>query len=155
MRRSLLPLLLSLLPMLVCGYADAALGGAPSHFGATPARLTARSLAAATAGTPAAWTVSTTTLDSGTVVREYVNPAGAVFAVSWNGPFLPDLRTLLGQHFATMTGAAAQRPKAGHSQLAVERPDVVIISNGHMRAFSGRAWIPGELPAGFSPDNIE
>ncbi len=153
MRRSLLPLLLSLLPLLACSYAYAALGGAPSHFGATPARLAARSLAAA--GAPAAWTVSTSTLDSGTVVREYVNPAGAVFAVSWNGPFLPDLRTLLGQHFGTMTGAAAQRPKAGHSQLAVERPDVVIISNGHMRAFSGRAWIPGELPPGFSPDNIE
>ncbi|MBA5686350.1 DUF2844 domain-containing protein [Rugamonas apoptosis] len=155
MRRSLLPLLLSLLPLLACGYAYAALGGAPSHFGATSPRLTARSLAAAAAATPAAWTVSTSTLDSGTVVREYVNPAGAVFAVSWNGPFLPDLRALLGQHFGTMTGAAAQRPKAGHSQLAVERPDVVIVSNGHMRAFSGRAWIPGELPAGFSPDNIE
>lgn len=154
MRPILIPFLLSLL--LARGGAYAALGAAPSQFGGAPARQ-ARSLAAIgnTASAVASYTVSTSTLDNGTVVREYANAAGTVFAVSWNGPFLPDLRALLGEHFATMTGAAAQRPKAGHSQLAVDRPDVVIVSSGHMRAFSGRAWIPAGLPAGFSSADIE
>jgi hypothetical protein len=68
---------------------------------------------------------------------------------------LPDLRTLLGDKFAVMTSSAGKRPKAGHSQLAVNQSDVVIVSSGHMRAFSGHAWIPGALPAGFDTNAIE
>lgn len=153
MRRALL--LMLLLPLLQGALAYAALGAAPSNFGTTPLRQGARSLAAAGADSDAAYTVSQSTLDSGTVVREYVNTQGKVFAVSWNGPALPDLRTLLGDKFAVLTGAAAQRPKAGHSQLALERPDVVIVSGGHMRAYAGHAWIPGALPAGFDTSVIE
>jgi len=158
MRRALLSLLLlSLLQTAVVSAAYASLGGAPSQFGGTaPLRQAARSLAAAdTTGAAANYTVSQSTLDTGTVVREYVDTAGVVFAVSWNGPLLPDLRTLLGDHFTTMSSEAAKHPKAGHSQLAIDRPDVVIVSNGHMRSFSGRAWIPSALPAGFSTDSIE
>lgn len=155
MRRALLSLLLlALLQSAVVSAAYASLGGKPSQFSTTQVRQGARSLAAANAAT-ANYTVTETTLDSGTVVREYADTAGLVFAVSWNGPFLPDLRALLGEHFATMNTAAAQRPKAGHSQLAVDTQDVVIVSNGHMRAFSGKAWIPSALPAGFSTDSIE
>ena len=153
MRRALL--LMLLLPLLQGALAHAALGTAPSNFGTTPLRQGARSLAAAGADSTAVYTVSQSTLDSGTVVREYVNSDGTVFAVSWSGPALPDLRTLLGDKFAVLTGAAAQRPKAGHSQLALERPDVVIVSGGHMRAYAGHAWIPGALPAGFDTSVIE
>lgn len=153
MRRALFAMLF--LPLLQCAVAYASLGGSPSNFGATPLlKQGARSLAAA--GTSSdSYTVSQSTLDSGTVVREYSDAAGVVFAVSWNGPFLPDLRTLLGQHFATLRSEAGATPKAGHSQLAIDRPDVVIVSNGHMRAFSGKAWLPDALPAGFSTDSIE
>ena len=100
--------------------------------------------------------MSETTLDSGTVVREYVGSSdGTVFAVSWSGAFMPDLRTLLGSHFATLTSAAAARPTAGHSQLSIKDSDVVIVSGGHMRAYAGRAWIISALPAGVSTDEIE
>jgi hypothetical protein len=78
-----------------------------------------------------------------------------VFAVSWTGPTLPDLRTLLGDKFTVMTSNAAKRPKAGHSQLAVDQSDVVIVSSGHMRAYAGQAWIPSALPAGFDTTTIE
>jgi hypothetical protein len=155
MRRAIL--LMLCLPLIQGALAYAALGGAPSDFGnATPIRQTARSLAAVGAdNAPAVYTVSQSTLDSGTVVREYADPAGKVFAVSWSGPALPDLRTLLGEKFAVMSSAAAKRPKAGHSQLAIEQSDVVIVSNGHMRSFTGHAWIPSAVPAGFDTTTIE
>ena len=135
--------------------AYAALGAAPSNFGATqPARLSAHRLEAASSAAASNYTVNETTLDSGTVVREYVAASGAVFAVSWNGPAIPDLRTLLGAHFDTMVRQAAKRPHAGHSQFTLNQSDVVIESGGHMRAYVGRAWIPDQLPAGFASADI-
>lgn len=153
MRRALL--LMLVLSLLQGALAYAALGSSPSDFGTTPLRQGGRSLAAASSDTAAVYTVSQSTLDSGTVVREYSNTQGIVFAVSWNGPTLPDLRTLLGDKFAVMTSSAGKRPKAGHSQLAVNQSDLVIVSSGHMRAFAGHAWIPGALPAGFDTNVIE
>jgi hypothetical protein len=138
--------------------AYAALGGSPSDFGAVPttsARRLAASTANATAAADAVYTVSQSTLDSGTVVREYSDTAGKVFAVSWTGPTLPDLRTLLGDKFAVMTGSAGKRAKAGHSQLSLEQSDLVLVSNGHMRSFAGHAWIPSALPAGFDTASID
>jgi len=149
--------LMLFLTLLQGALAYAALGGSPSDFGGAP--VTARRLAAtgadATAATDAVYTVSQSTLDSGTVVREYSDTAGKVFAVSWRGPVLPDLRALLGDKFAVMTAAAGQRARAGHSQLALEQSDVVLVSNGHMRSFAGHAWIPRALPAGFDTNAIE
>ncbi len=137
--------------------AVAALGGAPSDFGGTPVRA-ARSLAQASAGNNTAnavYTVSQSTLDSGTIVREYTDAAGKVFAVSWSGPTLPDLRTLLGTKFRALTDATGRRTQAGHSQLALNQSDVVIVSNGHMRSFAGHAFIPSAVPAGFDTNTIE
>lgn len=135
--------------------AVAALGSAPSDFGGTPVRA-ARSLAAAGNNTATAvYTVSQSTLDSGTIVREYTDASGKVFAVSWTGPTLPDLRTLLGSKFTALTDATGRRTQAGHSQLALNQSDVVIVSNGHMRSFAGHAFIPSAVPAGFDTTTIE
>lgn len=157
MRRALT--LMLFLSMLQGALAWAALGSTPSEFGGTTTqtRLAARSLAATSTSstTAAVYTISQSTLDSGTVVREYTDASGVVFAVSWTGPTLPDLRTLLGDKFSVMTSNAAKRPKAGHSQLAVNQSDVVIVSSGHMRAYAGQAWIPSALPAGFDTTTIE
>lgn len=147
--------LMVFLSLLQGALAWAALGSSPSNFGSTTTVSKARSLAATTTAGTAVYTVSQSTLDSGTVVREYVDANGVVFAVSWNGPTLPDLRTLLGDKFTVMTANAAKRPKAGHSQLAVEQSDLVVVSNGHMRAYAGHAWIPSALPAGFDTTTIE
>lgn len=134
----------------------ASLGKAPSDFGGVAARQ-AKSLAAtgATSTATATYNVNTTTLASGTVVREYVATSGVVFAVSWTGPFLPDLRTLLGDQFTTLTTASARHAKAGHNRVNVAGSDVTIESGGHMRAYKGRAWINSLLPAGFDTDGIE
>ncbi|MQQ99537.1 DUF2844 domain-containing protein [Glaciimonas soli] len=110
---------------------------------------------AATTAAPANYTVLNST-QNGTQVHQYVNQSGIVFAVSWKGPFLPDLKQLLGeQYFATLTTESLKTPKAGHPQTSVNHPDVVIFSGGHPRAFEGRAWIPSALPAGFDPAGIQ
>src|SRR5579859_1107456 len=36
---------------------------------------------------------------SGSIVREYLTPEGRVFAVTWHGARLPDMRRLLGDYF--------------------------------------------------------
>jgi len=142
----------------------ASLGRAPSAFAGTNTVHQARALAAAngtgstsgsSSGSSANYSVSTTTLAGGTTVREYAGADGVVFAVTWNGPFLPDLRELLGQHFATLKNESARQPKAGRGQVRVAQPDVTIESGGHMRAYAGRAWINSRLPAGFDTDTLE
>jgi hypothetical protein len=137
----------------------ASLGRAPSAFAGTTTVHQARALAASGTGgstsASASYSVDTTTLANGTTVREYVGASGIVFAVAWSGPFLPDLRELLGQHFTTLTSASARQPKAGHHRVSVATTDVTIESTGHMRAYAGRAWVTRLLPAGFDTDTIE
>lgn len=85
------------------------------------------------------------TLPSGTVVREYVAPNGMVFGVAWEGPTLPDMKTLLGAAFDPFVAANATRPA---TPLAVSNSDLVIFSSGHLRAFAGHAYLPQAMPAG-------
>jgi hypothetical protein len=89
------------------------------------------------------------TLESGTVVREFTDASGIVFAVAWQGPFKPNLQVLLGSHFSRLV-AAGKQPHRDHRRLAVRDTDLVIESNGRMRAFNGVAYLPSRVPAGFS-----
>jgi hypothetical protein len=88
-------------------------------------------------------------LPSGTVVREFVGSDGKVFAVAWNGPTMPNLRQTLGQYFDNFVGAA-QAKHGDHHHLQIQQSDLVVQSGGHMRAFSGRAYLPQAVPAGVS-----
>ncbi len=103
---------------------------------------------------PQGYTVHEIQTPMNTLVREYVSPSGKVFAVSWRGPVLPDLQQTLGSYYQSYQ-AAAQAPHAGHRHLSVERADIVIHSNGHMRAFSGFAYIPALLPTNLNPSDIQ
>jgi hypothetical protein len=121
--------------------------------GSTPANLGGRVLAGVAGRAP--YTEIENKLESGTVVHEYVDANGTVFAVSWSGPFLPDLKEILDSHFDAMAAHAGKAAKAGRSQLELRRSDLVIVWGGHMGAFEGRAWLPPKLPAGFSPSDIK
>jgi hypothetical protein len=99
------------------------------------------------------YTVHEIQTPSGTAVREYVSSAGTVFAVAWQGPVIPDLRQALGIYFDRYTEAAKGK-HAGHRHLAIREPDLVVQSNGHMRAFSGRAYLPQLLPQGVTVEEI-
>lgn len=90
----------------------------------------------------------------GTRVREYLSADGKVFAVSWRGPFMPNLRQLLGAYYERYTHSVSGPHPGGHRHLVVEQPGLVVQSNGRMRAYFGRAWDPGLLPPNFSTDDI-
>lgn len=92
---------------------------------------------------------------TGHVIREYVSPSGTVFGVSWQGPSKPDLRQLLGTHFAEFIQASEQMQRHGHGPLVIQLPNLVVVSGGHMRAFSGKAYLPQILPVGIAADDIE
>jgi hypothetical protein len=92
-------------------------------------------------------------LPSGTVVTEYLNGSGSVFAVSWHGPSLPNLHQILGKYFANYQ-TAALKPVVRHRLVRFDSPDLVIESSGKMRAFVGRAWVPALLPSGVTAADI-
>jgi len=93
-------------------------------------------------------------LPSTTIVTEYLTSTGVVFAVSWHGPFLPDLHQVLGNYFANYQSAARQ-PVVRRRLVRLSSPDIVIESSGRMRAFTGRAWVPALLPTGVTAADIQ
>ncbi|HEY0767140.1 MAG TPA: DUF2844 domain-containing protein [Steroidobacteraceae bacterium] len=133
----------------VAAPAFAALGGDGTSVQADLAKLKGGLRLTSTA----AFTVHEITTSDGTVVREYVSPSDKVFAVSWRGPFIPDLRQMLGSYYGQYVQAASA-PHTGHRHLAIQQPGLVMQSSGRMRAFFGRAWVPGLLPQNFSVDDI-
>jgi hypothetical protein len=94
---------------------------------------------------------------SGTVVREYVSAAGKVFAIAWHGPWMPDMRQLLGSYFDQYAQAnQAQRgARMRRGPILINQPGLVVQIGGHQRAFAGRAYVPEMLPSGVSAENIQ
>jgi hypothetical protein len=90
---------------------------------------------------------------TGTIIRQYVSPAGRVFAVSWQG-FGPDLQQLLGEHFNEYMAVASQVAHRGRG-VHIETGDLVFDSGGHMRYAVGRAFLRSQLPAGVSSDELQ
>jgi hypothetical protein len=131
------------------GAARASLGGGESTAADDAAHLKA-SIKSTDAGN---YRIHEIVLASGTVVREFANPAGTVFAVTWSGPAIPDLKQTLGSYFDTFT-AAARAPHGGHHHLEIRQDQFVMQSSGHMRAFTGRAYLPQEIPAGVTVEEL-
>ena len=105
----------------------------------------------------ASHTVHEIQLPTGTVVREFVDASGTVFAVSWHGPFVPNLRQLLGSYLPALAEAARARQPRGpaHRGLLLETPELVVEAGGHMRALFGRAYIPALVPADMDPAELQ
>lgn len=136
---------------LLCAPAWAALGGSATSVETDRQHMKGQLRMSAA---PEGYTVQEITTPAGTVVREYVSATGQVFAVSWRGPVMPNLRQMLGAYFARYAAAAAA-PHPGHRHLNIEQPDLVIHSAGHMRNFFGSAYLPGMLPANLAVDAIK
>ena len=90
----------------------------------------------------------------GVTIREFVSSAGVVFAIAWQGPFKPSMRLMLGTHFEQYASAAPTADSA-RSHMRIEQPDLVVRSSGHMRYFSGVAWLPQLLPAGVAEGDLK
>ncbi|OAJ58702.1 hypothetical protein A6V36_29515 [Paraburkholderia ginsengiterrae] len=98
-----------------------------------------------------------TLTDAGTTtINEYATSTGQIIAYAWQGPTMPDLRTLLGKHADSYQAGVAAAPSDGNLHVSrVARPDVIVESGGPMRGYAGRAWLPAALPAGISADDFQ
>jgi len=94
---------------------------------------------------------------AGTSVREYVSSSGKVFAVAWQGQFLPDFQQVLGTYFTQYQQASerARRARHGRGPLSFQDGDLVVQMGGHQRSFSGRAYVTGLMPAGVDASAIQ
>jgi hypothetical protein len=131
--------------LLACLLAGGAAWAAPNDVQAT------QSLTAA----GARYTDVRRTLPSQVVVHEFSDARGKVFAVSWSGPFKPDLKELLGVHFDKYRELGARTAMADRSRQQVDTGEAIVVSTGRMGAFEGRAWLPASLPAGFDPREMK
>jgi hypothetical protein len=135
--------------------AYAALGGPPTWSSSGTDNVTL--LAQRQSASSVAYTVNQTTLTSGTVVSEYV-AQGTVFAISWKGPKMAPLNTLLGTYFsAYLQGLDSARATmgGGSGPLSVQQSGLVVETGGHMGAYTGRAYLPQAFPQGFSAGDIQ
>ena len=102
----------------------------------------------------AAYSVHEIQGELGIKVREFVSPAGTVFGVAWEGPWKPDLKQLLGPHFDRYV-QGVQSKQARRGAASVREPDLVVESHGHMRSFSGRAFLPQMIPTNVDPSIVK
>ena len=107
----------------------------------------------------AGYAVEEITAASGTVVREYVSPAGVVFAVSWAGPSMPNLQQTFGTYFTQFQAAVqarrAEEPRLrGHNHLEINTSSLVVHAMGHMRQYFGVAYVPALMPTNLSLSDL-
>ena len=92
---------------------------------------------------------------SGSVVREYVSPAGKVFGVSWQGPFVPNMQQLLGSYFPYLQQYAQAQTTHHGGPLIIRKDNFVFSSGGRMRWHQGRAYVPSLLPTNLTPEVVQ
>jgi hypothetical protein len=132
-------------------YAHAALGGSQTSVEQDRAHLAARALTT----TNSAYSLQILSQTNGDVVREFMNPDGVIFAVTWQGPARPDLQQLLGDRFATLQADNAVRTRRARAPMTVNRSDFVVHAAGHSGAFWGMAYLPQALPSGFDLSDLK
>src|SRR5512140_1071970 len=93
------------------------------------------------------------TSEHGGRVREYVSPAGRVFATTWSGPAMPDLKVVLAAHYPDYM-ASAQAHRASHHVLSVATPGMVLQVVKLPRGITGSAHVPALVPAGVNIQDI-
>lgn len=95
-------------------------------------------------------------LTSGTIVREFADAGGKVFAVAWRGPTRPDLQQLFGTYFSAYQQAAKEQLQHGGERryARLSSSDLVVEMGGPMRNMFGFAYVPSLLPAGFNINDI-
>ena len=68
---------------------------------------------------------------------------------------MPNLQSLLGVNFSGYATALAAVTQRGlRRSLRIATPGVVVETGGHLRAYSGRAYLPASIPAGTSVSDL-
>lgn len=93
---------------------------------------------------------------NGTLVREYVSPAGRVFAIAWEGHFVPEMEHFLGPLFEEYSKAlrAEHAVHGWREPLLIHTPALVFEAGGHMGWYYGRSYVGSQVPNGFPIDEI-
>ncbi|MGD0222284.1 MAG: DUF2844 domain-containing protein [Terriglobia bacterium] len=94
------------------------------------------------------------TMKDGSVVNEFVSPAGIVFGISWQSHFMPNLQQLLGAHMADLQQGQRTRVVPRRA-VTIQTDNFVFSSFGHMRSFRGRSYVPGLVPANLTPEVVQ
>jgi hypothetical protein len=97
------------------------------------------------------------TLADGSGIKEYVNAAGQVFAVSWRTRLKPNLQSLLGAHYADLSAAQPEVPSGVSGikrQRSVRLTNLVVHQTGRVNAFAGVAYVPALVPSGVDADAL-
>jgi hypothetical protein len=137
--------------LLLCRLSFSSLGGDTASVQADATRMQARVQSSRRPG----YMLHEIQSATGTTVREYVSPAGTVFAVAWKGPYAPNLQQLLGSQFEQYQQAMkTPNGHATHGPVTIRLPNLVVRLSGHMGDYSGRAYIPDKVPAGVSLESI-
>jgi len=129
--------------------AEATLGGMGSDMGATALSGT-ESVITRPAGKP--YAVHAYTNRSGVNVKEYVSATDVVFAVTWSGPTLPDMKNLLGSYFESYIYSLSTQQNRKYA--SVIHPHLVFTSTGGARFFNGYAYDPRLMPVGFHAKDL-
>jgi predicted methyltransferase len=90
----------------------------------------------------------------GGLVREYVGPSGMVFAVSWSGPTMPDLKALLASYYPRFA-LQAQASERGSKVLAIQCSDFVLRILKLPRGLAGAAYVPQLMPSGVTAAQLK
>ena len=94
------------------------------------------------------------TAPDGSVVNEFVSPAGLVFGISWQGQGVPNLQQLLGSYMTNLQQVQRTQVVRRRS-VTVQGDNFVFTSFGRMRNFRGRAYVPGLVPANLTPEVVQ
>lgn len=133
-----------------CGLAYAGLGEGADSVARDHAALRGTALAR----TPmAAFDIHEITTGDGTQVREYVSPQGTVFAATWEGPALPDLKVVLGPRYPQYA-AGVQLAAGGGKVFALDSDGLVVRVVKLPRGLAGSALLPALLPPGTRAGDI-
>lgn len=146
-----LPCLAFFVIVLCAPAANAELGGSVSSIQADQQRMKGTLRITPTA----LFTVHEIQTSTGTVVREFVSSGGAVFGVAWEGPWMPDLRQLLGPYFDQFVKAAQERKPRGRGPLFIQTNGLVVHTGGHARSFFGKAYLVPMMPQNVSAEDIK
>jgi len=135
--------------------ANATLGDAPFTAGASAA-VDSRVASYQATQTAQGYRVFAIALNNGTVVREFVDTAGRVFALRWSGPDLPDMGMLLGAHLPTFKASVQAAKQAGKrgGPVLVQLGGLVLLSTGAMGAFQGYAYLESLVPPGLDVQSL-
>ena len=93
---------------------------------------------------------------NGTIIREYVSPAGKVFGVTWQARFMPSIQQLLGSYVTNLqTASKAQTQIWRRRGLIVNTNDFVFVNGGTMRFWKGSAYVLSLVPSNVSVEVVK